>query len=78
MTLATQNPIEMEGTYPLPEAQLDRFLMKVRIAYPSEAEEVELTRHVTEGRVGDAMRSISCRWSRRRRRSRACRPRRLR
>jgi MoxR-like ATPase len=55
MTLATQNPIEMEGTYPLPEAQLDRFLMKVRIAYPSEAEEIELTRHVTEGRVGDAM-----------------------
>jgi MoxR-like ATPase len=55
MTLATQNPIEMEGTYPLPEAQLDRFLMKVRIAYPSEAEELELTRHVTEGRVGDAM-----------------------
>ena len=55
MTIATQNPIEMEGTYPLPEAQLDRFLMKVRIAYPSEAEEVELTRHVTEGRVGDAL-----------------------
>jgi len=55
MTLATQNPIEMEGTYPLPEAQLDRFLMKVRIAYPSEAEEVELTRHVTENRVGDAL-----------------------
>jgi MoxR-like ATPase len=55
LTLATQNPIEMEGTYPLPEAQLDRFLMKVRMAYPSEAEEVELTRHVTEGRVGDAM-----------------------
>ncbi len=55
MTLATQNPIEMEGTYPLPEAQLDRFLMKVRIGYPSEEEEIALTRHVTEGRVGDAM-----------------------
>jgi len=55
MTLATQNPIEMEGTYPLPEAQLDRFLMKVRIPYPSEAEEIELTRHVTENRVGDAL-----------------------
>jgi len=37
--LATQNPIEFEGTYPLPEAQLDRFLMKIRIAYPSDAEE---------------------------------------
>ena len=55
MTMATQNPIEMEGTYPLPEAQLDRFLMKVRIAYPSEAEEIELTRHVTEGRIGDVL-----------------------
>jgi MoxR-like ATPase len=38
MVLATQNPIEMEGTYPLPEAQLDRFLVKLRIAYPSEAD----------------------------------------
>ena len=55
MTLATQNPIEMEGTYPLPEAQLDRFLMKVRIAYPSEAEEIDLTRHVTDQRVGDML-----------------------
>jgi MoxR-like ATPase len=55
MTIATQNPIEMEGTYPLPEAQLDRFLMKVRFDYPSEAEEIELTRHVTDGRVGDAL-----------------------
>jgi len=55
VTLATQNPIEMEGTYPLPEAQLDRFLLKIRIDYPSEAEEVALTRQVTEGRVGDAL-----------------------
>ena len=55
MAIATQNPIEMEGTYPLPEAQLDRFLMKVRFDYPSEAEEIELTRHVTDGRVGDAL-----------------------
>ena len=39
MTLATQNPIEQEGTYPLPEAQLDRFLMKVLIDYPNEADE---------------------------------------
>jgi MoxR-like ATPase len=51
--LATQNPIEMEGTYPLPEAQLDRFLLKIRLDYPTEADEVELARHVTEGRVGD-------------------------
>jgi MoxR-like ATPase len=48
MTLATQNPIELEGTYPLPEAQLDRFLMKIQIAYPTEEEEQALTRRVTE------------------------------
>ena len=54
-TLATQNPIEMEGTYPLPEAQLDRFLLKIRIDYPSEDEEISLIRHVTEGRVGNTL-----------------------
>ena len=40
--MATQNPIEHEGTYPLPEAQLDRFLMKVRMGYPSATEEIEI------------------------------------
>lgn len=39
---ATQNPIEFEGTYPLPEAQLDRFLLKIRVAYPAEQQEVEI------------------------------------
>ncbi len=53
LTLATHNPLEMEGTYPLPEAQLDRFLLKIQVDYPSEAEEVALTQHVTGGRVGD-------------------------
>lgn len=42
--LATQNPIEYEGTYPLPEAQLDRFLLKIMIDYPTEAEESEMVR----------------------------------
>jgi MoxR-like ATPase len=43
---ATQNPVDFEGTYPLPEAQLDRFLLKIRVAYPSEAEELQiLQRH---------------------------------
>ncbi|MHC1590479.1 MAG: AAA family ATPase [Candidatus Helarchaeales archaeon] len=42
MVLATQNPLEMEGTYPLPEAQTDRFLFKLIVDYPSEEEEVEL------------------------------------
>jgi MoxR-like ATPase len=43
---ATENPVDFEGTYPLPEAQLDRFLLKIRVAYPSEAEELQiLERH---------------------------------
>ena len=45
--LATQNPIEQEGTYPLPEAQLDRFMFKVLVEYPSEAEEFEIVRMTT-------------------------------
>jgi MoxR-like ATPase len=46
---ATQNPIEFEGTYPLPEAQLDRFLLKIHVAYPDGAEESEILRHAQEG-----------------------------
>ncbi len=46
MVLATQNPIEQEGTYPLPEAQMDRFLMHVTISYPSDAAELEVMRLV--------------------------------
>lgn len=42
--MATQNPIEYEGTYPLPEAQLDRFLLKIKMGYPSLQEEVEVLR----------------------------------
>ncbi|MCH7959836.1 MAG: MoxR family ATPase [Candidatus Hydrogenedentes bacterium] len=42
MVLATQNPIEQEGTYPLPEAQLDRFMLKLKVVYPSRAEEREI------------------------------------
>jgi len=44
LVMATQNPIEQEGTYPLPEAQLDRFLMHVRIDFPAAAEEIEILR----------------------------------
>ena len=47
--LATQNPIESEGTYPLPEAQLDRFLMQIAVDYPAEEEEVEVVRRTTGG-----------------------------
>ena len=45
--LATQNPIEQEGTYPLPEAQLDRFLLKIVVRYPSEAEELDVIMRTT-------------------------------
>jgi MoxR-like ATPase len=47
MVLATQNPIEYEGTYPLPEAQLDRFTMRLRIGYPSLAEEARMLNEQT-------------------------------
>ena len=50
MVLATQNPIEQEGTYPLPEAQSDRFLLKVRIGYPTRDDEAEILRR-TAGSV---------------------------
>lgn len=46
MVMATQNPVEQEGTYPLPEAQMDRFLMKVLVEYPPETDEVEVMRLV--------------------------------
>ncbi len=50
---ATQNPVDFEGTYPLPEAQLDRFLMKIRVSYPSETEELQiLERHHASGAAG--------------------------
>jgi MoxR-like ATPase len=45
--LATQNPLEQEGTYPLPEAQLDRFMFKIRVGYPSREEEAEIVRATT-------------------------------
>ena len=45
--LATQNPIEQEGTYPLPEAQLDRFLLKIKVKYPNEKQELEIVDRFT-------------------------------
>src|SRR6266478_908198 len=51
LVMATQNPIETEGTYPLPEAQVDRFMMKVLVDYPSEEEEFVIVQRVT----GDAL-----------------------
>ncbi len=49
LVFATQNPIEQEGTYPLPEAQLDRFMFLIEVGYPSEAEEQEIVRQTTAG-----------------------------
>ena len=51
MVIATQNPIEYEGTFPLPEAQLDRFLVRLRFGYPSQEEEVEILRRRLERRA---------------------------
>lgn len=55
LVLATQNPIEQEGTYPLPQAQLDRFLLKVFIDFPSEDEENLMIAQITDNNVGDRL-----------------------
>jgi MoxR-like ATPase len=55
MVLATQNPIETEGTYPLPEAQLDRFLLKIEIGYPQQGEEAAIVQRATAGQAGDEL-----------------------
>lgn len=55
MVLATQNPIEQEGTYPLPQAQLDRFLTKVLIEYPEPQDELQMLRLTTDDSVGDKL-----------------------
>jgi MoxR-like ATPase len=57
--LATQNPIEQEGTYPLPEAQLDRFMFNIRVQYPSEAEELEIVRQTTSLRSVEPARVLT-------------------
>jgi MoxR-like ATPase len=49
--LATQNPIEQEGTYPLPEAQIDRFMLKISIGYPNKDEELEIMRRMTKKQI---------------------------
>jgi len=55
LVFATQNPIEHEGTYPLPQAQLDRFLIKASIDYPDAAAEAAVVRQVTDGAPGDRL-----------------------
>ena len=58
LVFATQNPIEQEGTYPLPEAQLDRFLMKLVVTYPDEGEEREIVRMVIDETELPAVRQV--------------------
>jgi MoxR-like ATPase len=55
MVMATQNPIDVEGTYPLPEAQLDRFLLKINIGYPTLAQETAILQKVTGEQAGDEL-----------------------
>ena len=55
MVLATQNPIEQEGTYPLPEAELDRFMLKVRMDYPDALQELDMVRGVTRSSKADML-----------------------
>jgi MoxR-like ATPase len=55
LVMATQNPIEQEGTYPLPEAELDRFMLMLRMDYPQAEEELELVRQVTRSARADML-----------------------
>jgi MoxR-like ATPase len=58
LVVATQNPVEMDGTYPLPEAQLDRFMMRLSIGYPSTASEIEILKAEHEGRSLDGIQPV--------------------
>ena len=58
MVIATQNPVEFMGTYPLPEAQIDRFMMKITVDYPGEDEELRMTKNMLAGKTADTVESI--------------------
>lgn len=58
MVIATQNPTEFIGTYPLPEASVDRFMMRLSIGYPGKAEEIKLARNHIEGRTADKVKPV--------------------
>lgn len=58
MVIATQNPVEFIGTYPLPEAQLDRFMMRLSIGYPDPASEVKMARNMLEGKTLESVKSV--------------------
>ncbi len=58
LVLATQNPIEQEGTYPLPEAQVDRFMLKIKVGYPTKDEELEIMRRMARTGMKEQVRSV--------------------
>ena len=58
LVIATQNPAEFMGTYPLPEAQIDRFMMKLTLDYPGESEELRMTRNMLAGKTADTAESV--------------------
>ncbi len=59
IVIATQNPIEQEGTYPLPEAQLDRFMFSVKVGYPSAEEEARIIMETTQAAVAEVERVLA-------------------
>ena len=59
LVLATQNPIEQEGTYPLPEAQVDRFMLKVRVPYPTREEELDIMRRMARTDAAPEVRAVA-------------------
>ena len=58
LVMATQNPLEQEGTYPLPEAQVDRFMFKVKVSYGTERDEIEMLRRASSGGLTDPLKSV--------------------
>ena len=59
LVLATQNPIEQEGTYPLPEAQVDRFMLMIRVTYPNRDEEREIMDRITEQTIPETLEAVA-------------------
>ncbi len=59
LVLATQNPLEQEGTYPLPEAQMDRFMFKINVSYPTKSEELEIMKKMTGANISEINEIIS-------------------
>lgn len=59
LVLATQNPVEQEGTYPLPEAQVDRFMLKIKIGYPTEADEMQIMRRMAKTGKHESLKPVT-------------------